>query len=91
VPSPHLRLLTWEHDSGEERDVHLCRECEVVLWRRHHACPSCRAQTPAARTGTLLLRTNRTGHERLAVAVAVAAPLALFLVDEVLHWLLAGT
>ncbi len=82
-----------ERDDGKETDVHLCRECEAVLWRRHQACPSCRAQAPAARTGTLLLRTRRTGAERLAVTVAVAvtAALALAVVDQMLHWLLSGS
>lgn len=70
--------------------MQLCRECEAVLWRRHEACPSCRAQSPTARTVTQLLG-RRTRLERLAVGVAIAAPVALVAVDEALHWLLVGS
>jgi hypothetical protein len=85
-------MVLWTRDRCEGTDVHLCRECEVVLWRQHQACPACRAQSPAARTGPLLFRTRRTAHEHLAVTVVVAvtAPLALGVVDQVLCWLLAG-
>ena len=67
----------------------LCRECDAVLWHRHESCPSCRAHSPHARTSTMLPGTSAR-HGRLAVVVAVAAPVALAVVDQALHWLLAA-
>ena len=88
MPGSHLRLLTWEDDdSSEEPDVHLCRECDALLWHRHECCPSCRARRPHARMPVLTL-TGAGG--RLAAVVAVAAPVASAAVDQALHWLLVA-
>lgn len=69
--------------------MHLCRECEALLWRRHASCPACRAQSPGAPRLTVLVR-RRPRLEVLAVVAAAAAPAALLAADEALYRLLVG-
>lgn len=69
--------------------MQLCRECDALLWHRHECCPQCRARSPHARTVMTLPGTTGR-HARLAVAVAVSAPVALAAVDQVLYWLLTA-
>ncbi len=78
--------------------MHVCRECEVVLWRRLAlSCPSCCARSPRARVVAPQLTATRTLREQLAVLVAGAAlavpvvstaPVAA--VDHGLTWLVGA-
>ena len=56
--------------------VTLCRECEVVLWRRHDACPCCLARRPAARVRTAA-SASPARLVRHALSVAATGPAAL--------------
>ena len=67
----------------------LCRECDVVLWRRREICPACSARSPRARVGTAVTGAP-VRHTRLAVAVAASALPSLLVVDRALRWLLTG-
>ena len=69
--------------------MHLCRECEALLWHRHASCPSCRAQRPHA--WTWAVPAGATARGRLAVAVALAAPVASAAVDQALVRLLTAS
>lgn len=70
--------------------MHLCRECEALLWRRHESCPTCRAQSPAAGAVTELVR-RAPRLDVLAVVLAASAPLALVAADEALRRLLVAS
>ena len=70
--------------------MQLCRECDAVLWHRHESCPTCRAQSPHARVAAALPGA-RMRHGRLVVAIAVATPVVLVVVDQALRWLLLAS
>ena len=66
----------------------MCRECDVVLWRRREVCPSCRARCPGARVGPARPAVRHTG---VVVAVAAAAPVASTIADRLLRWALGSS
>ena len=66
--------------------MHLCRSCEVLLWRRPEHCPSCRVQHPAVQMIMTLPRTSAR-LERLAVGVLLAGAGVMVLLDRGLPWL----
>ena len=66
--------------------VSLCRECEVVLWRRHEACPRCRARRPDLR-GRAAVHASPASAARVVrrVALGAATAPAALAADDVLR------